>query len=147
MKTTDAAKLMGRKILVTKELRRERVDGLRRWVAYDREPRAGWFTGIRWLQTGIVEGGHYYGEGDYDPAYLKETEKRTVCALVVFWPNENAKRVPLDGFRDWVEGNPEAFSTSGFGEHHRDKYIEDLRNIMKEEHKRQERDAKGRFVR
>ena len=154
MKTSDAAKMMGQLVVVTKVLYREHAELKRYWIARDREPRTGWFTGVRWLQNGYIEPGCSYGGSsmfgyepvEYAPPYMKETDPRTVCALVTFWPNENPKKVPLDNIRDWVDGDPEPFSTSGYGETDREAWIESNRKIMKAEAHNLKRDAKGRFV-
>lgn len=101
MKHKDAAALMGRKVLVTKVLRRGHGnrDGnwCRWWTPASSRPRAGWVVGYRHLQSTATRG-RYSGHLDWHGFRHVEVAPRTPCLLVCFWPTEKAVRVPLDGY-------------------------------------------------
>lgn len=128
MKHEAMVKLMGRMVLVSKVLKRQKAyptrmqkvtvpgpfgapfeadvptsGGMRAWWTEEtlEKPRTGWVVGFRTLQEGYVEpeGG---GRSVYGEPDYEPAEWRTKgtkkCLLVAFWPTEKPVHVPLDGY-------------------------------------------------
>lgn len=144
---------MGDVVTVTKELYRgwggeEGVTqglgesgSLRLWESNPRsEARAGWVVGVRWLLNGRRIPGSSTAldfTEEYDPPYFRETEPRTPCLLVVYWPTMSPVRVPLDGYElSDLEPECPAYSWSDFNRKEMSKIMEDM-----------PRDARGRWKR
>jgi hypothetical protein len=90
--------LMGKKVLVNSVYIRE-FNQETSYFYWDTcsENRVGFVVGYRWLNEGKYvpgSGGGY----DYDPPQFK-TKRRFPAILISFWPNENPKFVPVDGFK------------------------------------------------
>ncbi len=88
--------LMGKRVVVTKQfVRKQERNGRgmrKRWIVEPRKERVGWIIGFRTI---------YDGTRKYEPewGYYWEQESHHECAQVVFWPTQNPKYIPLDGFR------------------------------------------------
>lgn len=140
MKTSDVAKLMGKRALVYAKVRRVTESLQRSWEKEDlEEPRSGWITGIRWVQVGTYNPGlGHYGE-DYEPPYLA-VEKVFPVLLVTFWPNMRPVKVPMGSFKVQEDDEgPRPYSKQG-------KYNEQYREALSKEMKEWPRDEKGRWV-
>jgi len=140
------AALMGRKVVVLKEMHRSFVPALVEdlWQedAFIRtEPRSGWIIGARRVYDGKTI------TVDFDsPCEFQATNNHAVL-LVAYWPTEKPVCViPVDkSIRFWVEGEDEPFSSS-FG--HTKSARDQLRKYMSDEVQDSNcypRDKAGRF--
>jgi len=121
--------LMGQIVTVHKELWRETHGRERSWVPHEVPPRAGWVTGWRTLQNGLLCWG-----GPDDPNWL-ETKETVTCVLVVYWPTENPVRVPLYGYSVGDEPHNSAY-----------RWSPEQRKAISEDVKLAPRDQHGRFT-
>ena len=136
---------MGRKVVVTKLLKREK-DHVKstqythrtraRWLEHEICPRTGWVMGFRNVQDGFILAGH-------DGAEFKVTDTHR-CALVVFWPMEKPVHVPMDGYKIADEDAPKAYTEAGGWASYPDSRAE-LANTMRDEMCDWPRDEKGRW--
>lgn len=172
MKHAEMLKLMGRMVLVSRILERQKgnvylhdksLKEIVKRVAWDgkslENPRTGWVVGFRHVQEGYVEPeshGHGFSEDSYEPAEWK-TEKVIPCLLVAFWPTEKPVHVPMDGYvlllgreqRTYIKNHkfqraPEPYTTAGGWKEHPE-YRESNAEFMKDEMKNWPRDEKGRW--
>lgn len=143
---------MGKKVVVTQVLERKYEDTKRTWEPVNvTERRVGWIIGHSFVCNGTyIRGSHYGndyfgGDSDYDPPYLKVTEK-IPCLLVTFWPNQKPIKIPINGYLDLTETELSLYplySNAGYGEGiERKKLIAATRNIIQDV----PRDSKGRFL-
>lgn len=114
MKHREMVAMMGKLVVVTQRLVRERSDDDRMlgrtWVPVSLPtPRTGWVVGFKWLQNGQIDPGYpgFNGIDGYEPpepTEFKETGPRTPAMMVCFWPTMKPDFVPMDGYRMAVPG-------------------------------------------
>lgn len=144
MKTSDVAKLMGKRALVYATVHKVTENLQRTWEKEDlKEPRSGWITGIRWVQVGTYNpGSGHYGTmdwEDYESPYLA-VKKVFPVLLVTFWPNMRPVKVPMGSFQVQEDDEePRPYCKQGT-------WDERTRKIASQEMKEWPRDEKGRWV-
>jgi len=144
MKTSDVAKLMGKRALVYATVHKVTENLQRTWEKKElSEPRSGWITGIRWVQVGTYNpGSGHYGNmdwEDYDPPSL-EVKKVFPVLLVTFWPNMRPVKVPMGSFRVQDDSeDPQPY-------HKKAKWTDQQRKGMQQEAREWPRDEKGRWL-
>lgn len=128
--------LMGRIVTVTKIVKRHKTSDEVKYVVENlKEPRSGWVTGIRFLNSGSIERDYEYG-----CTFIPDAGKKSLpVVLVAFYPNLNPVRVPLDGYRYFSNGDKLPHSNAY---QWTDKEKEEMSLISGDF----ERDEKGRFV-
>jgi hypothetical protein len=143
MKAKDQIKLMGKKVVVLFELARKfGNDNMRTWDAeqLDHE-RVGWIVGFRQLLNGKKISSSFYGDGDGDQGYIKETMKRTPAVMVAYWPTKAPVPVPEQGFRIVDDDTPVKSPYIWEGQ-----WSERTKEDLREEMKKVKRDSKGRWL-
>jgi len=140
-----AVQLMGKLVVVTKELRRVCMGREVDWVTTDRERRTGWVMGMRRVQVGTYSPAsttpdNWFGGEEYEPAYL-EQRSNIPCLLVVFWATMRPVYVPFDGFREATKLDKPPQLPRGAPMPEKDRQW--LREYMADA----PRDERGRFVR
>ncbi len=131
-------RLMGKRVTATHVLKRRyrkpRSDNVVERVPEELpEPRGGWIVGFRHAQNGKV-----VHNGWDDPAERLTTDT-VPCVMVAWQPTMNPVKVPVDGWREPLEDDPDPVSNA---------YKPTARDIesMKEIAAMQKRDGKGRFT-
>lgn len=139
MKVREQIKMMGLKVLVTKELCRRKSGGTVSWEARAIEPTFGWVVGFRNLYNGVHKPGWGYHE-EYSPGYLEVTHT-TQAALVCTWPGKVPIRVPPEALKQAPEGtgpkSPYKWPEGSF---------QTTRNFLRDQAKETKRDNRGRFL-
>jgi len=142
MKAKDQIKLMGKKVVVLFELiRKYENDGMRTWEAEQLDyEKVGWVVGFRQLLNGKKIDSSFYGDGDGDQGYIKETMKRTPAVMVAYWPTKAPVPVPEQGFRIVDDDTPVKSPYAWEGQ-----WTERSKAQMKEIMAKVPRDDKGRW--
>lgn len=148
MKAKEQLKLMGKKVIVLFELKRKLQEDassaspLLSWEPEKRDqPRVGWIVGFRQLLNGRKVSSNYYGDGDGDQGYIKETMKRTPAVMVSYWPTKKPVPVPETGYvLDSGDAEPTSPYTWPEGQMS-ERYKAELKEIMA----KTPRDSKGRW--
>lgn len=135
MKRKDKYKLMGKIVSTNAKYNRVINEETREvtWQPTSIEARAGWVTGFKHLQEGVIHSGSTSYEGEFKPGYF-DVKKTVPAVMVVFWFNMKPIPVPLSHITEGGEPKPTTC-----------KWPESAKATLREEMKNWPRE-KGRFL-